>query len=373
MDLPLLGQWQWLREAVEQSPSPIRRVEHPTPLDNADLIAHVLQRAVEGGHWLLTPPRLITLVHAVEQPLGRPEFTGVDIQHDPAQEGTDPLQTEPITGRTDPTELAPITAWRRPGATDAYLIGALRVHGASTAKVDLRAEWDDPVDTDDPNVPRWSTEHHETPVDELPLATLSEGYLLASGSDLRPVGYYDPEHDQIAFVRSGDWVGTVGPDPIAFYFSTPRRSTLINDTKHHRMRYTAVATSRYREYFARRTRRTSRGRASRVDVDVPASARPLAPVVAYVVPTFGWQRQTDTNMKRSVRFGGGLRVYLRRPWYSSGDGELLGVALWSTRRHARSRKFQAVHYAMGHGPDLADRVTLVRALGRKLPGCRRLR
>jgi hypothetical protein len=34
-------------------------------------------------------------------------------------------------------------------------------------------------------------------------------------------------------------------------------------------------------------------------------------------------------LKRSVRFGGGLRVYLNRPWFSSGQGELLGVALWS--------------------------------------------
>jgi hypothetical protein len=30
-----------------------------------------------------------------------------------------------------------------------------------------------------------------------------------------------------------------------------------------------------------------------------------------------------------VRFGGGLRIYLERPWYSSGEGELLGVALWN--------------------------------------------
>jgi hypothetical protein len=29
-----------------------------------------------------------------------------------------------------------------------------------------------------------------------------------------------------------------------------------------------------------------------------------------------------------MRFGGGLRVYLDRPWYSSGDGELLGVVLY---------------------------------------------
>src|SRR5262249_52480910 len=49
--------------------------------------------------------------------------------------------------------------------------------------------------------------------------------------------------------------------------------------------------------------------------------------------TFGWQRQSDTNLQRSVRFGGGLRVYLQRPWYSSGEGELLGVTLWSTFAH----------------------------------------
>lgn len=347
-DLPLLGQWQWLREAVEQSSVSDPAIERPTPLDNADLIAHVLQRAVEGGHWLLSPPRLITLVHAVEQPIGRPEFTGLDVQHDPAQEGTDPLRTEPITGRTDPTELASLTAWRRPGATDAYLIGALRVHGASTAKVDLRAEWDDPVDTDDPAIPRWSTEHHEAPVDELPLTTPAEDYLLASGSDLRPVGYYDPEHDQIAFVRSGDWIGR--PDRNAFTFSDAAPRHLLNDTKHHRIRYTAVSTSRFREYFADDTADFTRVSLP-IDVDVPASSRPLAPLVAYVVPTFGWQRQVETNIMRSVRFGGGLRVYLRRPWFSSGDGELLGVALWSNENGTLDREaFKPLITQWGNDP-----------------------
>jgi hypothetical protein len=47
------------------------------------------------------------------------------------------------------------------------------------------------------------------------------------------------------------------------------------------------------------------------------------------VPTFGWQRQTETNVKRSVRFGGGLRIYLERGWFSSGTGELLGISLYS--------------------------------------------
>jgi hypothetical protein len=288
----------------------------------------VLQRAVEGGHWMLTPPHLLTLVHAVQQPIGRPEFTAAAVHHETTARDPVPLQTTPGRGHTDPTELAPITAWRRPNSNDAYLLGSLRIHGASTARVDLLASWDDPMD--DLSLTKWTTTHHAAPVDELPLPTLNDVYLDAPGAtalERRRVGYYDSEHDQILFVRAGD--NTTWED-YGFDNAAPRH--LLNDTKHHVITYTATASSRYREYFdpdlvASAFTRTSEP----VVVDVPASARPLAPDVVYVIPTFGWERQTDTNLKRSVRFGGGLRVYLKRPWFSSGEGELLGVALWSFR------------------------------------------
>jgi hypothetical protein len=291
-----------------------------------DHIAHVLQRAVEGGHWMLSPPRLLTLVHAVQQPVGHPDFTPLDITH--VDTGiSDPLQTAPVLGRSDPTELASLTGWRRLGANEAYLIGALRLHGASTAKVDLQASWDEPVD--DLTQAKWALVHRQEHVDELPLPRLAEGYLTAPGAQSRRVGYYDPEHDQIGFVRAGDTLGVPGPHQQTLLDAAPRH--FFNDTKHHRVSYVAIATSRYREYFDQAHHpppsfsRTSKP----VVVEVPASARPLAPAVVYVIPTFGWQRQSDTNLKRSVRFGGGLRVYLERPWFSSGEGELLGVALWS--------------------------------------------
>ena len=59
----------------------------------------------------------------------------------------------------------------------------------------------------------------------------------------------------------------------------------------------------------------------------------------YVVPTWTWNEQTVRGLtvaaqgRRAAstflrtRTGGGLRVYMNRPWYSSGVDELLGVVL----------------------------------------------
>jgi hypothetical protein len=92
------------------------------------------------------------------------------------------------------------------------------------------------------------------------------------------------------------------------------------------VRYSATATSRFRQYFdgAADCTRSS----DEVLLSVPSSARPPAPAPAYVVPTFGWQRSTGTAVLSSIRHGGGLRVYLDSSWWGSGEGELLGVVLW---------------------------------------------
>ena len=344
-DLKLMGVWQWIREYIDR-----RAVEQPDDDavgdNDADRIAHVLQRAVEGGHWMVTPPTILTLVHATQQPIGAPAFCALSVQHQPYGDPTkfpydetrdpspDVLQTEPEKAPTAATELDPVTAWRRPGAVDAYLLGGLQVHAASTEKIDLVAEWVDPVD--DASVPRLASDPnvvaHSAAVDEIPLRSSAEGTIVVEqfSPNQRNVGYYDADHDLVCFVRAGDSLGNVlstGPDTPTTMGSDAAPRHHLDDTKHHRISYTAIATSRFRECF---DPDVDGGftRASRpVVVDVPASERPQTPSVVYVVPTFGWQRQTETNVKRSIRFGGGLRVYLERGWFSSGADELLGVTL----------------------------------------------
>ena len=65
-----------------------------------------------------------------------------------------------------------------------------------------------------------------------------------------------------------------------------------------------------------------------LEMTVPSTARPAAPKVLYVLPTFEWSRTTTPGGALvRMRKGGAVRVYLERPWYSSGEGELLGVVL----------------------------------------------
>jgi hypothetical protein len=63
-------------------------------------------------------------------------------------------------------------------------------------------------------------------------------------------------------------------------------------------------------------------------VEVLSTARPKVPVVSQVVPA--WQLEgpsgaIDSGGISVTRSGGFLRVYLERPWFTSGAGELLGV------------------------------------------------
>jgi len=177
-------------------------------------------------------------------------------------------------------------ATRREGDTFCgFLSGGTPVDGASTDSLELFAQWDEPVD-DGINPP--SRKASTTRVWRYDVATNYTGVLFG-----------DTKHE-------------------------------FGDTKYRRVTYWMVATTRFREYFpdsiasdpAQITQASNR-----LTIDVPSAARPPAPKVLYVVPTFGWETQASQGAHLSRTRSVGLRVYLDRPWYSTGDGEVLGVVV----------------------------------------------
>jgi len=176
------------------------------------------------------------------------------------------------------------------GQTAVTFKGSAILNAWSTEKFDLLADWQD-----------WDDASSDKPLRVAKKAHASEGV----------IAYEEP--NQVALDQ----------EPHA-----PRHE--FGDTLHRWVNYKLVGTSRYREYFlpqpgspALDFTRTGPPR----KLSVPNSSRPAAPRVVYILPTFGWKTHKQGNTLTRSRLGGGLRVYLERPWYSSGDDELLGVVL----------------------------------------------
>jgi hypothetical protein len=269
------------------------------PEGELDLMArwHGMSSAAGGGqdktrmhgyqHWMLTPFRTLTLVHAVEKPLRPPTIVSLD-------------------------------ASRSLGETFVvFRNGNLDVHPQSTGEVELRARWVDFYD--DPKS------------DKDPYTVNKDGHVLDRNVDYTEDPVYIPPTPPIG----------VPPERIKHEFG---------DTKHRWVWYRGIATTRYREFFPhalanyhvlephplypditlKRGLMTNEGDeyefpqgGELLPINVKSSARPEPPEPLYVVPTFKW---VDTANGR-VRQGRGLRIYLARGWYSTGEDEQLGVVI----------------------------------------------
>jgi hypothetical protein len=237
--------------------------------------------AAAGQYWAITPAATLELIYAVAKPLLTPELPSLP------------------------------TPARALGDTFAPLAGEIRYSPKSTSTIDLLADWGDPVDdpmhdlpVQGPGAPdvklRQTT---STPVVTMPSAVsplASTGSQLYSATDT-----FTARHE--------------------FY-----------DTKHRAVTYHAVATSQFSEFYASGTD-VKQATVAPVLVDIPSSARPDTPDIADLIPIHGWQRHDSGHTTRSERSPAALRVFIDRPWWSSGIGELLGVVTWPGAEPRRVR------------------------------------
>jgi hypothetical protein len=332
-DLPMLGLPRWLRWRVPQT-----------------ALADLEEAIVEGEHWMVTPFRTLRLAHAVRQPLRTPEFT-----HPPS-----PSRTY--------------------GATYATLRGELGFSRRSTGRVDWLARWGEPVD-DGPGsgapdeAPPWSrqreavafsvdvehgdahdpdvlayagrqefgdTRHREVSYHAVATTRFLEQFARTdtfpsdgpSSSLVLPTGGQPIAAGTLRLrCRDGDVAHAV--DESAYTLDAETGQVTFGDgtTGEVPPAGTTVRATYTTGPVTRVTADPPEGRGRPV-VSIPSSVRPAVPVLRYAVPTFSWERTEgaggDGEVRRidSLRRGGGLRLYLERPWWSSGAGELLGVLVW---------------------------------------------
>lgn len=262
--------------------------------------------ALLGMHWMMTPYRPLVLVHATQQPVCTPRLQKIVVQ-------------------------------REVGGTFADLDAAVQLHGPSTGKMEVTAHWQEWVD--DLQQPRPQRLDMTARLAEIPL----------------------PENGPNNFGLAAAAIANQPPQPNNVPGATRAKGNRhdFGDTKFRLIRYRIEATTRFREYlppslYAQHDLVTRTGPEALeslallgADTDAGApvlfnvagatpngtsivsTAVPEVPHVVYTVPTFKWSQDVgaDKPTQTSIRLGNALRVYLERPWFSSGDGELLGVVL----------------------------------------------
>lgn len=237
------------------------------------LLSPLRRAALAGWTWWLTPSEDMRIVHATPRPARRPALHDLAVLARPA------------------------------GATVAALFGITDVHGASTARLSVEATWSEWVD--DITMPEpMEVQRVDVPV----RSAVAEG-----------------ERYGVLFPYEGPTLGSGGV-PLHKAIQT------FADTHHRRVSYTLIGATRYAEYFPPEDLPGDddpQSRADAVELTIVSSARPDAPVVLETVPLILWDTSTEPDQpfaRRRVRRSG-ARLWLSRPWYTSGDGELLAVVL----------------------------------------------
>ena len=311
-------------------------------------------KAADGLIWSITPHRGLTLIHVVQQPLEEPTIPS----------------------------LIPSKSL---GDTFAMLKGKVTVHGASTSKLDVYAEWEEPIDNLALPGPKrvqkknlafqeqidFDDEAFEFPPpaekkteDAVKKKMRGKNSLSMLGGAKTLTSYKVQETPELGKamqagstqMKAGNVVKSKATASKAMSFGklgfTSKPDERIRhdfgDTKYRRVSYRGVTASRFREYFldiipeeipkypSLDDQRTAEQDPTNLlltrtgdvkTVDILNSARPAAPKVLYVLPTFAFETEKGSDTIVSKRISG-LRIWLDRPWYSSGDGEKLGVVLW---------------------------------------------
>jgi hypothetical protein len=248
--------------------------------------APIADDVAEGRHWMFTPWRELTLVHAVQRPVAPPELGKYELARDRGDLGV----------RFSDIPFAP---------------NGLFSHSWSTSHVDVRATWDDWID--DPRDPGGLRLERRS-ADAFRVA-------ITAGQDSAPL---ESRAQAVARERVDGVLPWAAPSEVQ---PPPTRQPAVHqigDTRHHMITYTPVGTTRYQEYFPADViadhRNLELAGPSRLE-PIPSSATPPPPAVLYAVPTFRWET-IDGGRKR---VGGGLRIYLDRPWFQTGEGERLAV------------------------------------------------
>jgi len=347
---------------VELEPGRVARLRLSHSLTNDDLQLMDLwqriqrfgnaARARKGAYWQLTPDRIVTVVHAVQRPVSAPEFVkspknrrwrvqraagdssarmlGSLTVDAPSTESVDMIGTRTYAIDNGPGTGAP----RVVSNADMGVVGTVSIPdpapGGGEQRIDglkLRAAFAD-------------TTRQQVTLTALGKSRFAEYFrtsITASASTRRitlnggaPVVPGSVRVNYTTFDANFQAVNRVGQESAySVDADTGVLTILTNASADEQIPSNALLTISFVPGPVTKvsTDASVPKALRRGSLTVPSSARPLPVEAQWILPAFAWSDSTRGDTRTSTREGGWLRLYLARPWFTSGIGEELAIVL----------------------------------------------
>lgn len=298
----VLSQWEQRRDWAGQTPRPFDR--------KSDILNLT-------SFWMINPYEEIELVHAVDQPL-RPAVLA-----EASQEETSKPRVLQAPSRTSALET-PFSIRREKGASSVSFAGHLRLHRATTKRIDAEASW---RDNNMKAVLNAKTSQYE-------LMSESRAALLFTIRDVVPIAECDTG-DLPINPKSPELDASQNLQRVDASITLPGSGKKINVTDPYdfgdaRARVIDVRLRSGGRFFDTYLPAANHSLASPARrIVVPGGQRPDVPKIEYVIPLYAWATDAaqGSGAHRS-REAGWFRIWLGTDWYSSGNGELLALVCW---------------------------------------------
>jgi hypothetical protein len=281
---------------------PVRKIFTPEKgLTNDDLETLLLASAPMPA---ITRKLHVQLAHAVEAPLAAPEQDSGNTLGVVRFNGADQNAWQDYVHQNagDPTKWID----KAPGATKAFFFGKVQLDRATTGQLTAFGRW---LAWDD---------------DKIIIKDGVDTYKQIAARPAR-VKLFDPLNIPNASAGGFDLLLGDGNAALGTHYD-------FGDTKSRTVTMQLQAYTRFASNFPKSDRYIIRSSTREITIQIPSTARPQAPVVDRILPAFVWKKEhgTGDNGTRYVTTSrhSRIRIFLNRPWYSSGENELLAVVCW---------------------------------------------
>lgn len=287
------------------------------------------QRLLQEPNYLFADVADIKLVHVTDEPWTTAAFKGTPAVARPMSLEKEPLSAFLATaGRASDWDDKVI----EDNATAVILGGVISFHQATTSSLRIEAELlrpgDESLERAPPDVPAQFVPHEMT---EIKYTGGKADFGKKVWTEILRIENIPMPEDGRAGLHEFRLEDVLADRDPRMAGATVQYLAPLHHGQARQARFRIVPVARHSAMLPEPAKQSSLRHPVTPEVWIPATIQPAAPDCKELVPCLAWEKLSDIqrdNVQTIKKRNTGFRLVLRRPWFSTGEGERVGIVLW---------------------------------------------